>query len=174
MDQFAARVVLASSVGDWDVLHARVMSEPLADWESAGLKAITATATDLPRVCRSLVETACETLWPSPHSALSELHSNKPVVYLGLKSQNGCRVALKQGALTEISGETGVGKTQFCMTLATRALKDDSTLKVLWFESEGKLSAGRFREIGGWFGDAYQPLVADCLQRRFTVCTSSR
>ena len=115
MERFAARVVLASSVGDGDVLHARVMLEPLADWESAGLKAITATATNLLRVCQSLVETACKTLWVTPRSALSELRSNKPVVYLGLKSQSGCRVALKQGSLTEISGETGAGKTQFCM-----------------------------------------------------------
>ena len=61
------------------------------------------------------------------------------------------------GAVTEIYGEAGSGKTNMCLQLAKAVIK--SGKKVIYIDSEG-LSRDRVQQI---FGDQYEPMVKDLL-----------
>ena len=51
------------------------------------------------------------------------------------------------GSLTELVGDSGVGKTQLCLTLTALVAASDASAGVIYIDTEGKFSAARLAEI---------------------------
>lgn len=59
------------------------------------------------------------------------------------------RGGLRPGALTEIVGGAGAGKTQLALCAAARALASRPDAGVVWVDAEGAFSAARLAEVAG-------------------------
>jgi len=71
---------------------------------------------------------------------------------------------IEMESVTEVYGEYGSGKTQFCLTNAIEAIEQLKT-RVLWIDVENTLDPERFAEIG--FKRGYTTSLEDAKQKYF-------
>lgn len=96
-------------------------------------------------VCWRLVWEAVDALWPQVNSASDLLRAERLTVDTGLRTAALHSLKVGSGDILELCGETGVGKTHLAMHLS--ALASHIFDRVLYFETEKRLSTSRFKEI---------------------------
>jgi len=133
--------------------------------ESAGMGTLMAVAVSSPADIASLCgmsEAKARTIIKECRSKLqlgfeqAKIHAKKREIITRLST--GCKEldrvlggGFESGAITEIYGRTGSGKTQLTHTLAVRAILENETNKAIIIDSESTFRASRIKDISEFY-----------------------